>query len=199
MMGTTALTLLALAASASAFDYRPLLNRAYAVNRDLVASPTLSATASQCVDEWMSLLSSLPTPPPEVVSYEETATETNPCSFTVPSSLSSAYSSYESVASSWYTAHSSELTSFFSQCGPSYTDLNYCSTTTGGTGSGSSLTTTAGGTTTTSVSSGSATTSSSSSSSTTSGTASQNAGPRETGLVSVGVLIAGFVGVVAAL
>lgn len=197
-MRTTTLALLALASSASALDYGQLLDRANAVNRDLVARQTTVATASRCADEWLSLVSSLPSPPPEVISFEKTATETNPCSFTVPSSLSAAFASYENVASSWYSAHASVLTSFFSHCPAYSTDINYCSTSTSSAGSGSSPGTTA---TTTSASSGPATTggSSSSSSSTASGTASPNAGPRETGLTAAGVLVAGFVGLVAAL
>jgi hypothetical protein len=66
-----------------------------------------------CTTDVLKILTSLPTPPARLL----TATAlTNPCSATVPDSLTSDYSSYSSRLSSWYDGHSSEISSIFSDC-----------------------------------------------------------------------------------
>ncbi|KAJ9137768.1 hypothetical protein NKR19_g8101 [Coniochaeta hoffmannii] len=230
--------LLALAATGATASYHNAIHPgALAAKRDLSArqtqtddDPTATATdtasGDDCLDGLMSIYSSLPTPPPEILSWEESATFTDPCSVSVPASLSSAFSSYEDEALSWYTQHSSEIFAALSQCpelssiasGAAGGDAPVCTADAtagpGGAGSGpttdaeDTTTTTSGGaaaTTTTSSqrTTGTGTTSSRTGSSTTSSgaaaTATGNAGHRETAFLAGAAAVAGFLGVVAAL
>ncbi|KAH8911170.1 hypothetical protein BR93DRAFT_964984 [Coniochaeta sp. PMI_546] len=223
----TAPILLGLAATtATAFYHEAIHPGALAAKRDLVARQSSTdsgaSAATSCLSGLLSIYSSLPTPPPAIVSWEESATFTDPCSITIPASISAEFSSYESQALSWFTAHSSELYSALSQC-PQYSSVAggagdsappVCTAGTGGgsgsgSGSGAGTTTTTDASTTTTKTSGttsatgSGSGSSAGSSSTTSAgaasTQSKNAGPRETGFVAGAVAVAGFLGVVAAL
>jgi hypothetical protein len=152
---------------------------ALAVERDLEARQT---NAAACAEAEASIYQGLPTPPPAIVSYEATHTATDPCSVTVPASLSSDFSSYESAVASWFAAHSSQIESVMSQC-PQFstpaTAGSGCSTSAAG---GSGATAAAGTTTGGSASS-----------------ASKNVGPRETGLTGAALAAAGLFGFVAAL
>lgn len=228
--------LIALAATAATAHYHGAIHPgALAAKRDLHIAARQTQTddgsgvATACLDGLMSIYSSLPTPPPQLVDWEETASITDPCSITIPASVSAAFSSYESEALSWYTQHSSEIFSALSQC-PQYSSVAaggggapaVCTGHAGGAGvGGGSATTTGGGddTTTSTDAAGKASTtttpkttgtasptgsksSGSGSSATSAGAASTkstNAGPRETGFVAGAVAVAGFLGVVAAL
>lgn len=227
MLASPLLLALAAATAVTASSYHQAIHPgALAAKRDLVARQSSTddgtSAATSCLSGLMSIYSSLPTPPPEILSWEQTATFDDPCSITVPGSISAAFSSYESEALSWYTAHSSELDAALSQC-PQYSSVAggagdsappVCTGGTGsgvgGSGAGATTTTDSAGqasTTTTAKTSGttntgSAGTSSGASSTTSAGAAStqsKNAGPRETGFVAGAVAVAGFLGVVAAL
>lgn len=97
--------LIALAGTAAAMAPRPDI-----VKRALEARQTDEAGMSACLDAMQSLITAMPTPPPAVDITGD------PCTFTVPKSLESAYSSYQSAITSWYTAHSSQWSSALAQC-----------------------------------------------------------------------------------
>ncbi|RKU48849.1 hypothetical protein DL546_007655 [Coniochaeta pulveracea] len=127
-----------------------LLNRqADATPTGADPSETGSGSAKDCASAILSVVTSVPSPPPEYLSWAATVSVTDPCHFSIPSSLSSAFKSYESEAVSWYSAHSSELSSALSQC-PQYSSVasggaiptNFC---TGG-GGGAGLTSSDAGT-----------------------------------------------------
>lgn len=67
---------------------------------------TMTAPDSAC----LSVYKTAPTPPPALVSELAKNPVTDPCSFSVPSSLSKDWSAYTSSAASWFKAHSSDLT-----------------------------------------------------------------------------------------
>ncbi|UKZ72263.1 uncharacterized protein TrAtP1_013205 [Trichoderma atroviride] len=114
----SAIAILSLAASASAaLNVHALLPR---------ATGTLSdSDASKCASEALSIVSSLPTPPPAIVSDLTEHPQTDPCKLSVASSLSADYSSYEAKVLSWFSSHKDELTSLASDCSAlaSYTSL----------------------------------------------------------------------------
>lgn len=115
----SAIAILSLAASASAaINVRALLPRA-------TASASSDADASKCASEALSIVSSLPTPPPAIVSDLTEHPQTDPCKISVASSLSADYSSYEAKVLSWFSSHKDELTSLASDCSAlaSYTSL----------------------------------------------------------------------------
>lgn len=224
MLASPLLLALAAATAVTASSYHQAIHPgALAAKRDLVARQSSTddgtSAATSCLSGLMSIYSSLPTPPPEILSWEQTATFDDPCSITVPGSISAAFSSYESEALSWYTAHSSDLDAALSQC-PQYSSVAggsgdsappVCTggSGVGGSGAGATTTTDSAGqvstTTTAKSSSGTGTSAgagSGASSTTSAGAAStqsKNAGPRETGFVAGAVAVAGFLGVVAAL
>ena len=70
---------------------------------------------ASCTTALLGLVGSLPTPPPRLASAI-LGDNRNPCSVTVPSSLSSSYSSYESEVKSWYSESSDDVSSAFSKC-----------------------------------------------------------------------------------
>ena len=155
-----------------------------------------------CTTDVLKILTSLPTPPARLL----TATAlSDPCSATVPDSLTSDYSSYSSRLSSWYDGHSSEISSVFSDC-PELrslaSSLPVCATSflggalqTGGTTTtttGSSTSTTSGSSSS-STSTGTSTSSSSSSSTSTSTTSTTTGGAaRETGAAVAAMAAAGL-------
>jgi hypothetical protein len=118
------------------------------------------ASATACYSSLTSIFSSLPTAPADVLDWESTATITDACSFTFPTSLSSAISSFESEVESWYSKYSADIDSALSQCpkyssivgtglGGGYGDSPICTTDdsggaggVGGSGSGRTTTTT---------------------------------------------------------
>ncbi|KAB5513086.1 hypothetical protein GE09DRAFT_637596 [Coniochaeta sp. 2T2.1] len=221
-------------ASLTTAQYHAAIHPGLVAKRDLAARQTDTGgdddsgldAATSCISDLMSVYSSLPTPPPEILSWEESNTIADPCSITVPASLSSAFSSYESQALSWFSEHSDALEDALSNC-PLYSSLvpgdgdapvDVCTEGSGGRGGGGQVTTTkeegdddntkitdAVGTTTrtTGRTTGTGTTSTPTGSGTGAGqvasTQSGNVGPRETGFVAGAVALAGFLGVVAAL
>lgn len=115
----SAIAILSLAASASAaLNVHALLPR---------ATPTSSSDTDlgKCASEALSIVSSLPTPPPAIVSDLTEHPQTNPCKISIASSLSADYSSYEAKVLSWFSSHKDELTSLASDCSvlSSYTSL----------------------------------------------------------------------------
>ncbi|GFP57612.1 hypothetical protein ACSS6W_010042 [Trichoderma asperelloides] len=111
------IAILSLVASASAaLDVRALLPR---------ATSTSSDDAGKCASEALSIVSSLPTPPPAIVSDLTEHPQTDPCKISIASSLSADYSSYEAKVLSWFSSHKDELTSLASDCSAlaSYTSL----------------------------------------------------------------------------
>lgn len=60
-----------------------------AMKRELLARQTetaLPSGADTCLTALMSIYSAVPTPPPELLSYEATVSITDPCSFSIPKS-----------------------------------------------------------------------------------------------------------------
>jgi hypothetical protein len=111
------IAILSLAASASAaLNVHALLPRATSASSD---------DASKCASEALSIVSSLPTPPPAIVSDLTEHPQTDPCKISIASSLSADYSSYEAKVLSWFSSHKDELTSLASDCSAlaSYTSL----------------------------------------------------------------------------
>ncbi|OAQ69962.1 protein incorporated later into tight junctions domain-containing protein [Pochonia chlamydosporia 170] len=116
---------------------------------DLTPDPTACA----------SLIGTAPTPPPELISVVLDATQADPCHPTtpaIPSSLRSAFSSYESAASSWKKENGSKasqlcrMTHTFSfSLSTTYSIGDFCSSSTKGgqtgTGTGEGATATATG------------------------------------------------------
>lgn len=218
------LVIAALAASASAsanlFPGHQAVRRDLLVARQTEASATPSATSgglsdTECQATLLSIATELPIPDGDLLEWEQSQTGTDPCAVTgVPSSLSSQYTSYTDAVLSWYSASSSELLDAISAC-PQYagevSDVQVCtsslsaeaSATGNGSASGSAATATGSGSSATGSSSGTATQSGSSDSTgTASGSASSStetagAPMREAGLV--GVVLAGVLGVAAAL
>ncbi|ROW05199.1 hypothetical protein VSDG_00473 [Cytospora chrysosperma] len=169
----------------------------------------------QCEIALMSIAASLPTPAPALESYEETHEATDPCYYSVPSSLSSDYDSYTSSVYSWYSASSAALASILSTC-PEYADDTseaLCSTamvaaatstsgasataTTTGTASSHSSMETHSSSSSSGSSSGSSSTTASSGSSTSAAAFGSGASAREIGIV--GAVLAGVLGVAVAL
>jgi hypothetical protein len=68
------------------------------------ATAAMSAGASvpPCVTALISAYSSFPTIPAEIESYASANPMTDPCSYSIPTSLSSAVMSYETQVLSWY-------------------------------------------------------------------------------------------------
>lgn len=101
------------------------------------AAYTNSTNACSSVLQGLAtLITGLPTPTGALSTYLATAatTLTDPCHLSVPSSVASAFSIYESSVISFYSAHSSQLNSALAAC-PSLTSLvanPVCSTSTAG-------------------------------------------------------------------
>ncbi|KAH8169117.1 hypothetical protein LIA77_11243 [Sarocladium implicatum] len=130
--------------------------------------------ASKCQSALSDIVSHLPTPAPQLVSAESklmSGSNTDPCSFSPPSSLSKVYSVYTSELFKWYSSHSHEVDAAFKVCtdlkATAASLLKVCST-------DSNVPTALRAAATTSGSSGSGSSESSSTS--------KGAAPRETGM-----------------
>lgn len=215
------LVIAALAASVSASAN--LFPAHQAIRRDLlVARQTESATASatgglsdtECQASLLAIATELPIPDGDLLDWEQQQTGTDPCSVTsVPSSLSSEYTSYTDAVLSWFTKSSSELYAALSAC-PQYagavsevavctSDLTAASLTTGTasdatpTGSSSSEASATGSSTGTATKSGSSDSTGTASGSASSSVETAGAPLREAGIV--GAVLAGVLGVAVAL
>ncbi|KAK0386000.1 hypothetical protein NLU13_5837 [Sarocladium strictum] len=117
----TAFILASLAGSALAGH---VLNAAPILKRDLEAlqprqtdSAGGSSNIEACQSAALDLLTSLPTPPPEIQSDAVNNAQTgDPCSFSTPSSLSAEYSSYSEKLMSWYSGHEDSIKSVADKC-----------------------------------------------------------------------------------
>jgi len=110
MLSQTLLVALAGVASANMVVPSP-----HVVKRAIEARQTDEAGMSACLSAMAALITDMPTAAPAVTDFFVTATG-DPCSLSVPPSLKSAYSSYESAVHSWYTAHSVQWSSALAQC-----------------------------------------------------------------------------------
>lgn len=155
MFAQSLLLALAAATAVTANHHAPLHPGHLAAKRELSARQTQTdddtSAATSCLDGLMSIYSTLPTAPPEIVSWEEANTITDPCSISIPASISSAFSAYETAAVSWYSAHSSDLFAALSQC-PELSSIaggadtpSVCTGAAGGAATGSPAQTTGGG------------------------------------------------------
>jgi hypothetical protein len=127
--------------------------------------------SSECASVALSLVNTLPTPPPALESIVESNTkETAVCAVSVPASLGSEYSSYSSELMSWYSGHSSAISALESCPGVS-TIANVIPVCTQG---GSAVPTATGA-------------------GATAASTSKGAAPRETGMAVAAVAAAGFV------
>jgi hypothetical protein len=114
------LSFVASASASAAVNYMAILPR---------ATPSSAADASQCASDALSIVSSMPTPPPALVSDLTEHPQTDPCHFSLPQSISAEYSSYSVEVLSWLSGHKDELTSLAAECSvlSSYTSLvNVC-------------------------------------------------------------------------
>lgn len=75
-----------------------------------------NTNATACLTAVISLLSSVPTPPPALISAFTSANIDDACSFTPPPSLAAPYSSYVSAVSSWYGANGDRVSSALKDC-----------------------------------------------------------------------------------
>jgi hypothetical protein len=216
LVPTFTLTALATVAHASA---NHIAHPAH-VNRDLVPRQTIDAgVGAACASDLLSIAASIPTPPAALLEGEF-ATITDPCSYSVPTSIASDYSAYSSELLSWASVNEPKLSSALAKCpelaAPIAEASNslLCSTSppvlgggatapaptgsAGGSGSGSGSGSGAGGSGSTPTG-GSGSTPTGGSGSNAGGNTSTAGGPRETGFA-VGVMaFAGLVGAVAAL
>lgn len=76
---------------------------------------TLPNINPSCTSALLGLYDSIPTPPARLVSAVG-AEGGNPCSVTVPPSLSSDFSDYQSSIGSWYSDNSEDVSSALSDC-----------------------------------------------------------------------------------
>jgi len=174
-MFSKAILVAALAASTSAMLHP----------HELIARQT-SLPPSDCLSALLGLATIVPFPPEDIISFAETASITDPCQYAtrLPASLTAEWNSYENEISSWYTAHSAEVSSALASCPASYTStVGPCSNAISVTSSGK------GGSTATTAASGSSGADS----------ASKNVGPRETGFAAAAIAAAGFLGGLVAL
>lgn len=206
-------------ASANLFPAHMAIRRDLLVARQTESSETPSATSgglsdTECQASLLAIATELPIPDGDLLEWEQEQTGTDPCSVTsVPSSLSSEYTSYTDAVLSWYAESSSELYAALSAC-PQYagavsevavctSSLSAEATTTGSASSNATASQSGSSASATGSSSGTATESGSSSSTgTASGSASSSvetagAAVREVGLV--GAVLAGVLGVAVAL
>jgi hypothetical protein len=203
-----ALLLVATAAAATSAQLHGLQHhRRQADETDVIdldaALSSIAAETTGCYASLLDAVRTVPTPAAELLDHDYENVD-DICSYSFPNSLTSAFSSYESAVSSWYSAQSSVIDSALSACPEYSSDWDYvtsfcgsATTTTTGTdtpaSNAASATATGNSTTFTSVT-GTATRGSA-----TSTFATANAGPRETGFIAGVVAAAGFLGAVAAL
>ncbi|CAJ0552203.1 Ff.00g061820.m01.CDS01 [Fusarium sp. VM40] len=115
-------SLLASAVTANSFMAHPLMKRDLLAPRATdAASPTDAAglvdgLSGECQSAILDVYKTLPTPPPAVVSDLMENPQTDPCDFTVPSSLSKDYASYSSKIVSWYGEYEGEISSAIKEC-----------------------------------------------------------------------------------
>jgi hypothetical protein len=178
--------LLALAGTAAA-NLVPL--PADAVKHAIKARQTDLDSANACMDAMNSFLTEMPTAGPDFVDWAASQTETDACKVTVPASLSSVLSSYQSAASSFWAANSAAFNKAVSACPGDIATMTDSFTvptceaggsSSGGNGGGSSN-------------------SNNNNNNNNNNNGGENAANRQTGLAGAAVALAGFLGVVALL
>lgn len=177
------------------------------VNRDLVPRQTDALAGAACAADLLSIAASIPTPPAALLEGDF-ATITDPCSYTVPSSIASDYSVYSSQLLSWASVNEPKLSAAISKCpelAPQIAEASnslLCSTNPpvlGGAVPTATPTGSAGGSGAGTAAGGSGSTPTEGSGTKAPGNTSTAGGPRETGFA-VGVMaVAGIIGAVAAL
>ncbi|KAK0627477.1 hypothetical protein B0T14DRAFT_493561 [Immersiella caudata] len=194
-------TILGFAAAASA----SLLHPADAVAH-IQARQTDVAGATACISALAELLTLIPTPPPEVLSWALENPITDACDMTkLPESLSSAASSYQSEAVSFLVKESAKLSSIVSVCPDASSALNAIDQATltcdaaGSTKTGSADTSATDAATKSGASSGPGSQTTGTTGGARSSSTQTAGGARETGFVGAAIAAVGFLGVVAAL
>ena len=176
-------------------EVRQIINRPVGI-RQAPPTPSIDMT---CITALLSIESSLPTPPPALLSYEMTASvPSDPCAFTPPGDLGPAYSSYSKEIISWYSAHSAELSSALAHC-PTLSGFdtatdNFCASTPPA--AGKTTNAPAGKTTGPAATDAAGTTGSSGTGAT---SVSKAGAPRETGMAVAAIAAVGLLGAVAAM
>ena len=172
-MQAKALLLATLAAAATA-QQANVLPEAQVAKRTIEAIVARETDAMACATAAASIYVTLPTPPPEVLSYEMSNPQTDPCSYSVPATLSAPFSSYTEAVKSWYSGHSAEVNSVLKACSITNVagQVPVC------TNSAAGKPTVAGGA---------------------GGSSTKNAGAKETGMVAAAVAAVGFIGAIAAM
>ena len=80
------------------------------------ATDSSDGISTECQTALLDIYSSLPSPPPEIVSDAVEHPQTDPCSFSTPASLSKEYASYSSEVVAWYSSNQGEIQSVLSEC-----------------------------------------------------------------------------------
>lgn len=93
-----------------------LLPLAFASHIPHVPRQTTPAEASACLAAVMAVGSTFPTVPPELVGITDVSPITNPCDYTPPAAVATAFSSFESVLLSWVSENWPKVTSALEKC-----------------------------------------------------------------------------------
>lgn len=102
--------------------------------------------STECQTALLEVYSSLPSPPPEILSDAIENPQTDPCSFSTPASLADEYSSYSAEVVSWYAENEDEINSVLEACpilSQYATMVPVCPTDLGGAGGGAGASSTA--------------------------------------------------------
>ncbi|KAJ4256790.1 hypothetical protein NW762_008886 [Fusarium torreyae] len=108
-------TLLASAVSANSFMAHPLMQRDLLQPRATDAA-SAAGLSGECQSALLDIYKTIPTPAPKIVKDLTDNPQTDPCSFSVPASLSKDYSSYSSEIVSWYSKNEGEISSALKEC-----------------------------------------------------------------------------------
>lgn len=117
-------------------------------NDDDNDNDSINASATACLGAVFSLLASVPTPPPALVSAFTSAGIDDigdACTYTPPPNLAAPYSSYASAVSSWYGANGDRVSSALKDCPGSGDALDRLDEPCGATSRGSGPTRSVGG------------------------------------------------------
>ncbi|KAI6359176.1 hypothetical protein MCOR25_007146 [Pyricularia grisea] len=186
------------------------------VRREVAARETTTASLptsnDPCLASLVSISKGLPTPGADLLSALASNTETNPCSITVPASVSDKFNSYTSTIRSWYSSNSAAINSVLSQCpklsslagqlpvctGKDSSSKAASTTTMASSGAATTRANDGGSASATAATAGAGDSSGNPTSSIATSTKS-GSGPRETNFMAGAVAAIGFLGVVAAL
>ncbi|KAK0752463.1 hypothetical protein B0T18DRAFT_426919 [Schizothecium vesticola] len=100
----------------AALTLLPALAAASQVHHPHVPRQTSSPGASACLASIESVVSSFPTIPRELVGITDIKPITDPCNYTPPATMATAFSSFQSVVVSWVSENWPKVTAVVEQC-----------------------------------------------------------------------------------